>query len=58
VLPDFPLVRCGQGSIPRYVAAEMELEPVVPDPKKLRRTAWILVAIMIVGGFNSTSQAF
>ncbi|MFM2199108.1 MAG: hypothetical protein RLZZ505_2540 [Verrucomicrobiota bacterium] len=29
----------------------MELEPVVPDPKKLRRTAWILVAIMIVGGF-------
>ena len=27
------------------------LEPVVPDPKKLRRTAWILVAIMIVGGF-------
>lgn len=28
-----------------------DLEPVVPDPKKLRRTAWILVAIMIVGGF-------
>ncbi len=27
------------------------LEPVVPDPKKLRRTAWILVAIMFVGGF-------
>ena len=26
------------------------LEPVTPDPKKLRRTAWILVAIMIVGG--------
>ena len=28
-----------------------DLEPVVPDPKKLRRTAWILVAIMVVGGF-------
>ena len=28
-----------------------DLEPVVPDPKKLRRTAWILVAIMFVGGF-------
>ncbi|QTN31780.1 hypothetical protein HZ994_05380 [Akkermansiaceae bacterium] len=27
------------------------LEPVTPDPKKLRRTAWILVAIMVVGGF-------
>ena len=26
------------------------LEPVTPDPKKLRRTALILVAIMIVGG--------
>jgi cytochrome oxidase Cu insertion factor (SCO1/SenC/PrrC family) len=26
------------------------MEPVTPDPKKLRRTAWILVAIMIVGG--------
>ena len=29
---------------------ENTLEPVVPDPKKLRRTAWILVAIMVVGG--------
>jgi cytochrome oxidase Cu insertion factor (SCO1/SenC/PrrC family) len=28
-----------------------DLQPVVPDPKKLRRTAWILVAIMFVGGF-------
>jgi hypothetical protein len=28
-----------------------DLEPVVPDPKKLRRTAWILVAIMFLGGF-------
>lgn len=28
-----------------------DLDPVIPDPKKLRRTAWILVAIMIVGGF-------
>ena len=28
-----------------------DLEPIVPDPKKLRRTAWILVAIMFVGGF-------
>lgn len=27
------------------------LEPVVPDPRKLRRTAWILVGIMIVGGW-------
>jgi len=25
-------------------------EPAVRDPKKLRRTAWILVAIMIIGG--------
>jgi cytochrome oxidase Cu insertion factor (SCO1/SenC/PrrC family) len=31
-----------------------DLEPVVPDPKKLRRTAWILVAIMVVGGFVIT----
>jgi cytochrome oxidase Cu insertion factor (SCO1/SenC/PrrC family) len=27
-----------------------DLEPAVRDPKKLRRTAWILVAIMILGG--------
>ncbi len=26
------------------------MEPVRPDPKKLRRTAWILVAVMVVGG--------
>ncbi|MEY5013501.1 MAG: hypothetical protein RLY69_1216, partial [Verrucomicrobiota bacterium] len=26
------------------------LEPAVRDPRKLRLTAWILVAIMIVGG--------
>jgi hypothetical protein len=26
------------------------LEPVTPDPRKLRRTAYILVAIMIIGG--------
>jgi hypothetical protein len=53
--PDFSLVRCGQGTIPRYFSAETmpvhDLEPVAPDPKKLRRTAWILVAIMFVGGF-------
>jgi cytochrome oxidase Cu insertion factor (SCO1/SenC/PrrC family) len=30
--------------------ADYTLEPVTPDPKKLRRTAWILVAIMVVGG--------
>ena len=29
---------------------DYHMEPVTPDPKKLRRTAWILVAIMIVGG--------
>ncbi|MDB6076964.1 MAG: cytochrome c oxidase Cu(A) center assembly protein [Akkermansiaceae bacterium] len=28
-----------------------DLEPVVVDPRKLRRTAWILVVIMLVGGF-------
>ncbi len=28
-----------------------DLEPVNPDPKKLRRTAFILVAIMCIGGF-------
>jgi cytochrome oxidase Cu insertion factor (SCO1/SenC/PrrC family) len=27
-----------------------DLEPVVPDPRKLRRTAWLLVAMMVVGG--------
>lgn len=27
-----------------------DLEPAVRDPKKLRRTAWILMAIMLVGG--------
>ena len=30
---------------------DYEMEPVTPDPKKLRRTAWILVAIMVAGGF-------
>jgi hypothetical protein len=29
-----------------------DLEPAVRDPRKLRRTAWILVAIMIVGGWT------
>lgn len=28
----------------------LDFEPAVRDPKKLRRTAWILVAIMILGG--------
>lgn len=28
-----------------------EFEPAVRDPKKLRRTAWILVAIIVVGGW-------
>lgn len=28
-----------------------DLEPAVRDPKKLRRTAWILMGIMLVGGF-------
>jgi len=27
-----------------------DLEPAIRDPKKLRRTAWILVVVMIVGG--------
>lgn len=27
-----------------------DLEPVTPDPKKLRRTAFILILVMIVGG--------
>jgi cytochrome oxidase Cu insertion factor (SCO1/SenC/PrrC family) len=27
-----------------------DLQPAVPDPKRLRRTAWILVAIMVIGG--------
>ncbi len=27
-----------------------DLEPAVRDPKKLRRTAWILMAIMLIGG--------
>jgi cytochrome oxidase Cu insertion factor (SCO1/SenC/PrrC family) len=27
------------------------LEPTERDPKRLRRTAWILVAVMVVGGF-------
>ena len=28
-----------------------DLEPTVRDPKKLRRTAWFLVAVMLLGGF-------
>jgi hypothetical protein len=28
-----------------------DLEPAVRDPKKLRRTAWILVGIMVAGGW-------
>ena len=31
-------------------SAPVPLEPVTPDPKRLRRTAWILVAIMVLGG--------
>ena len=31
-------------------SAPPPLEPVTPDPKRLRRTAWILVAIMVIGG--------
>lgn len=38
-------LRCQQ------VMSELTLEPVTPDPKKLRRTAIILVLVMIVGGF-------
>jgi len=34
----------------RRTMRETQLEPVTPDPKKLRRTALILVLIMIVGG--------
>jgi cytochrome oxidase Cu insertion factor (SCO1/SenC/PrrC family) len=30
---------------------QADLEPAVRDPRKLRRTAWILVAIMILGGW-------
>jgi len=30
--------------------AENKLEPVTPDPKKLRRTAFILLLVMVVGG--------
>lgn len=32
------------------MAMPTHLEPVQPDPRKLRRTAWILVAIMVIGG--------
>jgi cytochrome oxidase Cu insertion factor (SCO1/SenC/PrrC family) len=28
-----------------------DMEPAVRDPRKLRRTAWILVAIMVLGGW-------
>lgn len=28
-----------------------DLEPAVRDPKKLRRTAWFLVSVMLLGGF-------
>lgn len=34
------------------MSAPQALEPAVRDPKKLRRTAWILVAMMVVGGFT------
>jgi cytochrome oxidase Cu insertion factor (SCO1/SenC/PrrC family) len=30
--------------------AQIKLEPVTPDPKKLRRTAFILLLVMVVGG--------
>ena len=30
--------------------AEKKIEPVKPDPKKLRKTAFILVIVMVVGG--------
>jgi hypothetical protein len=52
------LEACGatcQAGHPRYGSAPMHptpqhFEPAVRDPRKLRRTAWILVAIMIIGG--------
>jgi hypothetical protein len=31
--------------------ATADLEPAVRDPRKLRRTAWILVAVMVLGGW-------
>ena len=33
------------------MTSQADLEPTVRDPRKLRRTAWILVAIMIAGGW-------
>jgi cytochrome oxidase Cu insertion factor (SCO1/SenC/PrrC family) len=32
-------------------AAPTPLEPAIRDPRKLRKTAWILVGLMVVGGF-------
>ncbi len=47
-----PLAKPGlAATLPRFMTLPpSSLEPAVRDPKKLRRTAWILVAIMIVGG--------
>jgi cytochrome oxidase Cu insertion factor (SCO1/SenC/PrrC family) len=49
------VTRTCQATTPGYVAPVMslpaDLEPAVRDPRKLRRTAWILVAIMVLGGW-------
>jgi len=39
------------GYLPPAMSLPADLEPAVRDPKKLRRTAWTLVAIMLLGGW-------
>jgi hypothetical protein len=38
-------------NLPPLMSVPADLEPAVRDPKKLRRTAWTLVAIMLAGGW-------
>jgi cytochrome oxidase Cu insertion factor (SCO1/SenC/PrrC family) len=44
------LPRVGSWVSCQHAMAYEDLEPVTPDPKKLRRTAFILILVMIVGG--------
>lgn len=42
---------CALGYLPAPMPLSADSEPAVRDPKKLNRTAWTLVAIMLVGGW-------
>jgi len=54
-IPGFSPLRLAKACVVATLRCPMsipqDLEPAVRDPKKLRRTAWILVGMMILGGW-------